>query len=147
MAKKNKSSGNFDNAPYARRVEKPWGWEIHFVPDDKPYMGKILHINAGQRFSLQYHEQKLESWFLLSGRAKIIWDNNQGELEETAMEPGKGYSVDAKQRHRILAITDCEIVEVSMPEVGTTYRLEDDYSRAGRNEDPKERELRNEGKL
>jgi len=63
------------------------------------------------------------------------------------MKKNQGYNVDAKQRHRILAISDCEIMEVSMPEVGVTYRLEDDYSRAGRNEDAKERELRNEGKI
>ena len=147
MAKKNKSSGNFDNAPYARRVEKPWGWEIHFVPDDKPYMGKILHINAGQRFSLQYHDQKLESWYLIKGRAEIIRDNENGELVEIEMKPGYGYSIDVGQRHRVYGITDCEFIEVSVSEVGVTYRLADDYSRAGRNEDAKERELRNEGKL
>lgn len=137
----------FDNQPYVRRVEKPWGWEIHWVPDDKPYMGKILHIDKGKRFSLQYHDKKLESWYLISGRAKIIWDNDNGELEEVEMKTGEGYSVDAKQRHRMKAITDCDIIEVSMPEVGVTYRLEDDYARAGRNEDAKERELRNRGKV
>ncbi len=137
----------FNNEPYARRVEKPWGWEIHWVPDDRPYMGKLLHMNKGHRFSLQFHEKKLESWYLLSGEAKIIWDDNNGKLIETIMKKNQGYNVDAKQRHRILAISDCEIMEVSMPEVGVTYRLEDDYSRAGRNEDAKERELRNEGKI
>jgi len=147
MTGKQKFSKKFDNIPYARRVEKPWGWEIHWVPDDKPYMGKILHINTGHRFSLQYHDKKLESWFLMHGRAKIIWDNEEGNLEETEMKPGFGYSVDLKQRHRIYGITDCDIVEVSMSEVGTTYRLEDDYSRTGRNEDAKERELRNKHSL
>lgn len=137
----------FNNKPYARRVEKPWGWEIHWVPDDRPYMGKLLHINKGFRFSLQYHDKKLESWFLLNGKAKIIWDNDSGELEETLMKPDMGYSVDAKQRHRIYAVEDCEIMEVSMPEVGVTYRLEDDFSRAGRNEDAQERDLRNKGKI
>lgn len=117
------------------------------MPDDKPYMGKILHINAGHRFSLQYHDKKLESWYLLSGRAKLIWDDDNGKLEEVEMSKGKGYSVDAKQRHRIYGITNCEIIEVSMPEVGITYRLEDDYSRVGKNEDVKERELRNKGKI
>lgn len=137
----------FNNKPYSRKVEKPWGWEIHWVPDNKPYMGKILHINKGQRFSLQYHDKKLESWFLISGKAKIIWDNNKGDLEGVEMMPNVGYSVDAKQRHRVYAITNCEFVEVSMPEVGVTYRLEDDYSRAGKNEDAKERELRNKGEI
>lgn len=141
------SPKKFENKPYARRVEKPWGWEIHFVPDDKPYMGKILHINKGQRFSLQYHDKKLESWFLISGKARIIWDNEKGNLEEVEMMPHVGYSTDTKQRHRMYAITDCEVIEVSMPEVGVTYRLEDDYARAGRNEDAKERELRNKGEI
>ncbi len=117
------------------------------MPDGMPYMGKILHINEGKRFSLQYHDKKSESWYLMSGRAKIIWDGDGGQLEEVEMEKRKGYSVDAKQRHRMQGITDCEIIEVSMPEVGITYRLEDDYSRAGRNEDAKERELRNRGKI
>ena len=137
----------FENKPYGRRIEKPWGWEIHSVPDDKPYMGKILHIKKGHRFSLQYHDKKLESWFLISGRAKIIWDDDKGELVETEMKSGYGYSIDVSQRHRVYGITDCEFVEVSMPEVGTTYRLDDDYKRAGRNEDEKERELRNKGKI
>ena len=142
---KPKSSSKFDNEPYARRIEKPWGFEIHFVPDNKPYMGKLLHINKGHRFSLQYHDKKLESWFLVKGRAKIIWDNNQGNLEETEMESGKSYSLDYKQRHRICGITDCDIIEVSTPEVGTTYRIDDDYARAGRNETEKERQVRNQG--
>lgn len=137
----------FDNEPYTRKVEKPWGWEIHWVPDSKPYMGKILHLNEGHRFSLQYHDQKLESWYLMSGTAKIIWDNKGGELEEMLMEEGKGYSVDEKQRHRIFGVTECEIMEVSMPEIGVTYRLEDDYTRAGKNEDDQERELRNRQSL
>src|SRR3989344_3378270 len=95
------SKRKFSNEPYVRKIEKPWGWEIHFVPDDKPYMGKILHINAGHRFSLQYHDKKLETWYLMSGRAKIIWDGDHGQLEEVEMEKGEGYSVDAKQIHRI----------------------------------------------
>ncbi len=137
----------FNNEPYVRRVKKPWGWEIHWVPDDRPYMGKILHIKTGQRLSLQYHDKKLESWFLLSGRAKIIWDDESGELTEVELQPGVGYQTDIKQRHRLCGITDCDIVEISTPEIGTTYRLDDDYNRAGINEDAKERGLRNKGKI
>lgn len=141
------SEKKFLNKPYARKVEKPWGWEIHWVPDDLPYMGKILHLDKGHRFSLQYHDKKRESWYLLSGEAKIIWDGDDGNLVETPMKPGTGYHVDLKQRHRIYGITDCDIIEVSTPEIGVTYRLEDDYKRVGRNEDEKERELRNKGKI
>ena len=136
----------FDNKPYARRVDKPWGWEIHFVPDDKPYMGKILHINAGKRLSLQKHDQKTESLYLMSGRAKIIWEEEEnGELIETELLEGKGYSCDVGQRHRLAGITDCDIVEVSTPEIGTTYRLEDDFKRDDETEE--QRKLRNEGKI
>lgn len=140
-------SKKFDNSPYSRRVEKPWGWEIHWVPDDKPYMGKTLHIKAGHRLSLQYHDKKRESWLLISGRAKVIWDGEDGELMETELVEGKGFTCDLEQRHRLVGITDCDVVEVSTPETGTTYRLEDDYDRTGRNEDEKERELRNRQSL
>ena len=77
---KPKSSSKFDNEPYARRIEKPWGFEIHFVPDNKPYMGKIFHLKANARLSLQYHDKKLESWTLISGKAKVIWDDENGNL-------------------------------------------------------------------
>mgnify|MGYP001605046024 FL=1 len=119
----------FKNSPYVRRIEKPWGYEIHWVPEDKPYMGKILHINKDARLSLQVHDQKEESWFLMSGRAKLIWDDPAGNLIETELQPGIGYSCEVGQRHRLAGITDCEIIEVSTPEKGTTYRLEDDYKR------------------
>ena len=141
------SSQKFNNQPYARRIEKPWGWEIHWVSDGKPYMGKILHIKAGKRLSLQYHDQKLESWWLLNGKALLIIENNKGELEDVEMKRDAGYSCNINQKHRLKGITDCDIVEVSTLEIGTTYRLEDDYSRVGRNEDAKERELRDKGKI
>lgn len=118
------------NEPYIKRVEKPWGYELHFVPENLPYMGKILHIEAGKRLSLQTHNQKQESWFLMRGQAKIIWDNDRGELVETEMEEDQGYTCHINQRHRLMAITDCDIIEVSTPERGTTYRLEDDYQRS-----------------
>lgn len=120
---------NFSNAPYVKRVEKPWGYELHWVPEDAPYMGKILHINAGQRLSLQVHDEKQESWILLNGEAKVIWDNNSGELIEIQLKKDEGLSTSVGQRHRLVGITDCDILEVSTPEKGTTWRLEDDYAR------------------
>lgn len=122
-------NSQFSNDPYVKRVEKPWGYELHWVPVDRPYMGKIEHVNAGQRMSLQIHDQKQESWFLMSGRAKVIWENNQGEMIETELQGGHGYSTAIGQKHRLVAITDCDIIEVSTPEVGITWRLEDDYAR------------------
>lgn len=119
----------FTNEPYIKRIEKPWGYELHWVPEDKPYMGKVIHINANSRLSLQIHDKKQESWYIIKGRAKVIWDNNKGELIETELENGKGYTTEIGQRHRLVGITDCDIIEVSTPEIGTTYRLEDDYKR------------------
>lgn len=122
-------TSNFTNEPYVKHVEKPWGFELHWVPESAPYMGKLLHINEGYQFSLQAHESKLESWWLASGKAVLIWDDSNGNLVETPLEPRKGYTLSKGQRHRIRAITDCEVIEASMPEGGTTWRLEDDYSR------------------
>jgi mannose-6-phosphate isomerase len=121
---------------FVRRVEKPWGWEFHFVHDDWPYMVKLLHIKAGARLSLQRHlagktfPAKLETWVLHSGRAKVIWEDADGNFVETELEPGRGYSAHAGQRHRLVGITDCDVFEASTPEGdGTTERIEDDYRR------------------
>jgi mannose-6-phosphate isomerase len=120
----------FDLAPYARRTEKPWGYEVCWTPPDKPYVGKVIHIDAGARLSLQSHDQKSESWYLLSGKAKVIWEREpDGTLVETDLQPGVGYSCCTGQRHRLCGVTACDILEVSTPEVGTTLRLEDDYDR------------------
>ena len=119
----------FSTIGISRRVEKPWGYEIHWTPTDRPYVGKVLHVEAGKRLSLQVHDAKTESWFLMSGRAKVVWDDGSGDLVETELQPGLGYSCEIGQRHRLAGITDCDILEVSTPEIGTTQRLEDDYSR------------------
>lgn len=120
---------SFQNDPYVKRIEKPWGYELHWVRENEPYIGKVLHINAGARLSLQVHDEKSESWLLLSGKAGVIWENNKGELVETELQPGQGYSTKVGQKHRLKGITDCDIVEVSTPEAGTTWRLEDDFAR------------------
>lgn len=119
----------FTNSPYIKRVEKPWGYELHWVAEDLPYMGKIIHINAGKRLSLQIHDKKQESWFLMSGKAKVIWEDQKGNLVESEIQPDQGYTCQLGQKHRLAGITDCDIIEVSTPELGNTYRLEDDYSR------------------
>ena len=125
----NIDKSKFTNEPYIKKIEKPWGYELHFVPDTKPYMGKLLHIKAGAKLSLQIHDSKEESWFLAKGRAKVIWENSSGELIETELKEGTGYSCGLGQKHRLAGITDCDIIEVSTPEMGTTLRLEDDYRR------------------
>ncbi len=119
----------FTQSAYLKKIDKPWGHELHWTPDSLPYMGKILHINQGARLSLQLHDKKQESWMILSGRGKVIWENSNGELTETELVVGQGYSCALGQKHRLAGITDCDILEVSTPEIGTTYRLEDDYKR------------------
>lgn len=126
---------SFSNLPYQKKIEKPWGWEIHWTPADLPYMGKVLHVYANKRLSLQYHDKKQETWYLIAGRGKVIWDNEKGELIETELTMGQGYTCCIGQRHRLAGITDCDIVEVSTPEVGTTYRLEDDFKRPDETEE------------
>jgi mannose-6-phosphate isomerase-like protein (cupin superfamily) len=133
----------FSNSSYVKKIDKPWGYELHWVPEGLPYMGKIEHVNAGARMSLQIHDKKQESWFLMTGRAKIIWEDDKGNLVETEMQNGQGYTCSIGQKHRLAGITDCDIIEVSTPEIGTTYRLEDDYKRPDETEEQRKRE-RNE---
>lgn len=115
--------------PYIKRVEKPWGYELHFVPSNLPYMGKIMHIKAGKRLSLQIHDQKIESYYLASGECDLNVENDKGEMEIIHMEKGQGYTVMPGKKHRHQAVTDCDVFESSTPEIGKTIRLEDDYSR------------------
>jgi len=129
----------FSTESYVKKVNKPWGYELHWVPADAPYMGKLLHINKDARLSLQLHDQKQESWFLMGGQAAVIWENQEGELVQTELQAGQGYSTKIGQRHRLLGITDCDVVEISTPEIGTTWRLEDDYARP--HETPEQRDL------
>jgi mannose-6-phosphate isomerase-like protein (cupin superfamily) len=122
-------SSGFETSSFVRRVEKPWGWELLWTPEGLPYVGKVLHLLEGHRMSLQMHEDKHESWLLIDGRARVVWENDRGELEERELEAGQGYSCASGQKHRLAGITDCDIIEVSTPEVGVTWRIEDDYGR------------------
>lgn len=131
---------NFSNLSYSKKIEKPWGYELHWTPENLPYMGKVLHVNAGKRLSLQLHDKKQESWFILNGEGKVVWENSNGELIETLLEKGVGYTCALGQRHRLVGVTDCDILEVSTPEIGTTFRLEDDYKRPDETEDIRKKE-------
>jgi mannose-6-phosphate isomerase len=119
----------YSTSPYVKRVEKPWGYELHWVPEGAPYMGKLIHINASARLSMQVHDQKKESWFIIQGQGTVIWEDAKGSEVETELQPGVGYTTQLGQKHRLKGITDCDIIEVSTPEAGTTWRLEDDYAR------------------
>lgn len=124
---------------YTRKIDKPWGYELHLVPDSSPYMLKIIHIDEGARLSLQIHDQKVESWLLIKGRASVTWKDNQDNIVVTELRKNVGYTTELGQMHRLVGLTDCDIVEASTPEVGTTWRVEDDYSRP--DETPEQRKI------
>ncbi len=92
-------------------------------------MGKILFIKKGCRLSLQYHDQKEETLCLFQGKAKIRLEDKKGQIKTLYMKPQMGYTILKGQKHRLEALEDSFIFEVSSPEKGTTYRLEDDYQR------------------
>jgi quercetin dioxygenase-like cupin family protein len=121
----------FSLAPLTRRVEKPWGYEILLSPPEAPYTAKLIHVRAGRRLSLQIHDVKVETQTLLSGKGILVLEGPDHQLHEIAMEPGVGYHVAVGQRHRLCAAPDADatVYEASTPELGTTYRLEDDYAR------------------
>jgi mannose-6-phosphate isomerase-like protein (cupin superfamily) len=114
-----------------RRLDKPWGYELLLSPPDAPYAAKIIHVFAGKRLSLQVHDTKVETQTLVRGRGVLVLEGADGQLHEIVMQPGVGYHVAVGQRHRLCAAVDEDAVvfEASTPEVGTTYRLEDDYGR------------------
>lgn len=136
----NIDKSNFSTKSYIKRVDKPWGYELHWVPEGMPYMGKVLHIDAGKRLSLQVHDEKQETYWLANGECNLVLENAQGELEIVKMEKGVGYTTMVGQRHRHQAVTDCDVIEVSMPESGTTLRLEDDYKRPDETEEQRKKE-------
>lgn len=134
MDKNKFDATKFSVQPFVNKVEKPWGYEIHWAQTPE-YTGKIIHINKGKRLSLQYHDQKMETQCLLNGKVVCWLDNQEGEYVPVEMELGKGYTVVPFQRHRLEAIEDADVLEVSSPESGTTFRLEDDYKRPDETEE------------
>ena len=109
------------------RVEKPWGYELHWAKTDR-YVGKVIHVNKGHALSLQYHRVKDETIFLWSG--KILFEIEQnGQLVSREMLPGESVHVTPPTVHRMTAIEDSDIMEVSTPELDDVVRLKDLYGR------------------
>ena len=111
-----------------RRVDKPWGYEIIWADTDR-YVGKILHVQAGHALSLQYHERKDETIYLLSGEMKFFAGSSVDELREVPLKAGESFHVTTGTVHRMQAITDVDILEASTPELDDVIRLEDRYGR------------------
>jgi mannose-6-phosphate isomerase-like protein (cupin superfamily) len=111
------------------RVEKPWGYELLWAKTDS-YVGKIIHVNAGHALSLQYHNVKTETVYVASGR--VIYEIKDGDTLHTLdLSPGDCLHIPAGTVHRVTAVQDAEIFEVSTPELDDVVRLEDRYGRAG----------------
>jgi mannose-6-phosphate isomerase-like protein (cupin superfamily) len=110
------------------RVEKPWGYELHWAKTDR-YVGKVLHVKAGHALSLQYHNKKDETIYLYSGKMLFEIGGQDGPLTRREMKPGDTVRVTPKTVHRMTAIEDCDILEVSTPELDDVVRLEDRYGR------------------
>jgi mannose-6-phosphate isomerase len=113
-----------------RRVEKPWGHELWWAVTDR-YAGKILHVEAGHRLSLQYHDAKDESSYLLSGRLKLVKGPSAEDLTETEVGPGAVWRNLPGDIHTIEAIETADVLEVSTPELDDVVRLSDSYGREG----------------
>jgi mannose-6-phosphate isomerase len=114
-----------------RRVEKPWGYELIWALTDL-YCGKVLFVQAGASLSLQFHKEKDESWYVQSGRAKLeLGDVGQGVLDEEVIGPGAAFHYVPGTVHRVTAIEDTTILEVSTPHLDDVVRLEDVYGREG----------------
>jgi len=109
------------------RVEKPWGYELHWAKTDR-YVGKVIHINKGHALSLQYHNIKDETIYLWSG--KLLFEIEvDGVLTKREMQPGDAVHVTPKTVHRMTAIEDADVFEASTPELHDVVRLEDRYGR------------------
>ena len=109
------------------RVDKPWGFELHWAKTDR-YVGKLIHVNAGHALSLQYHKVKDETIYLQSGRLEFEIQDGDA-LVKREMHPGERVHITANTIHRMTAIEDSDIFEVSTPELDDVVRLQDRYGR------------------
>jgi mannose-6-phosphate isomerase len=116
-----------------RRVPKPWGHELIWAHTER-YVGKVLVIEAGKRLSLQRHEVKDESIYVLSGRLRLLLEDDAGEVRTEELGPGDHRRVETGRIHRYEAIERVELMEVSTPELDDVVRLQDDYGREGTSE-------------
>ena len=114
-----------------KKVEKPWGYELSWALTDI-YCGKVLFVKAGHSLSLQFHKQKDESWLVQSGRAKLeLGEVGESVLKEEVIAAGAAFHYTPGTVHRVTAIEDTTILEVSTPQLDDVVRLEDAYGRKG----------------
>ena len=127
--RKARARGPAEATSTQRKVPKPWGHELIFAENER-YAGKILHLEGGHCLSLQYHERKDETLFVLQGEACLTVEVD-GEMREIRLVAGESYRIRPGVRHRLRAERPCDLVEVSSPELDDVVRLEDAYGREG----------------
>ena len=114
-----------------RRVEKPWGYELIWAHTEL-YVGKVLFVRAGHSLSLQFHKEKDESWYVQSGRGELeLGESGRGILNTEIVVPGAAFRFEPGTVHRVTALEDLTILEVSTPQLDDVVRLEDAYGREG----------------
>jgi mannose-6-phosphate isomerase len=113
----------------AHRVEKPWGYELHFALVDGRYCGKLLHVNKGHALSLQYHERKEETICVQTGRLLFEVGTGPDDLESFELLPEESVHIRPGVHHRMTAIVDTDVLEASTTELDDVVRLQDRYGR------------------
>lgn len=109
-------------------VDKPWGHELIWAQTDR-YVGKILHVRAGEALSLQYHQVKDETIMVLSGRLQLEFFVEGTPPSVRELGPREPFHIPPEMRHRMVALEDTDVVEVSSPEITDVVRIEDRYGR------------------
>jgi mannose-6-phosphate isomerase len=112
-----------------QRVDKPWGYELIFANTGR-YAGKILHVNRGECLSLQYHEMKEETLFVVHGELRLTIES-EGDRRVLTLREGEAFHIPPRLIHRMEAVVDTDVAEVSTPELHDVVRLEDRYGRRG----------------
>lgn len=111
-----------------KRIEKPWGYEVWWAHTDS-YAGKLLIVNAGHALSLQYHREKDEASYLLSGKLRLRQGKTADSIDEREVEPGQTWRNEPGVVHSIEALEDSVVLEVSTPHLDDVVRLQDRYGR------------------
>ena len=112
------------------RIDKPWGWELLWARTER-YVGKILHINRGAALSYQFHRKKDETIYVLRGTLDLEFAPGGGRKRRRRMQAGESLRIRPGDRHRMTAVSACDVLEASTPELDDVVSLEDRYGRAG----------------
>jgi len=112
-----------------KRVEKPWGYELLYATTEL-YCGKVIFIRSGEQLSLQFHKTKDETIFVQSGRMELEIGEPGKPVDTEVVGPGRAFRLRPGTVHRMRALEDATVLEVSTPEIDDVVRLEDRYGRA-----------------